>query len=164
MIYGIIVHRGNGKHAFIMRQHSKFKSAVEEQMLAPYIVKIIEEETGDSFLLAEKIATYVREHHLEMEMPIDLTGISRSACLSAEERTEMLETSVRVLARKLEEAEHRIWELEYAHWCAHVHSVSASYELEQNNAIIGIAQRELECEHISEAALRYEQYQVDNLQ
>ena len=164
MLYGIIMHRGSGKYSFMMRPLTKFKNAEEERLLSPHIAAILEEETGDGFLLAEKIAAYVRKHNLSMETPIDLTGVARSACLSQDERTEMLQTSVRVLAKKLEDAERKIWELEYAHWCAHSYSVSASHELGQIEEILRIAREDLECEHIYEATMKYEQWKADHLQ
>lgn len=163
MIYGLIIHRGLGKHAFIMRQWTKFQSLQEEQLLTPHIVKIIEEETSDGFLLAEKIAAYVREHSLKMEMPIDLTGIARSVNLSQDKRMEMIQTSVRVLAQKLEAAERKNWELEYAHWCAHVYGVGASYQLERTGEIIRIASEELECGHLAEATSKYEEWKSKHL-
>ena|SRR3989344_2869211 len=171
MIYGIIyLHSGYGeraKYAFIMRQYEKFTSREEESRLPLFIRTIIEEETGDGYLLAEKIAQYARDNHIEFETPIDLTGIQRSACLSDDERREMLETSVRVLARKLEECRRRLWDAEYAHWCANQHLGCAEYVLDNNKNVLQIALTKFGNESISDAihmaTEEYEKYRLQHL-
>ena len=171
MIYGIIyLHSGYGeraKYAFIMRQYEKFTSREEESRLPLFIRTIIEEETGDGYLLAEKIAQYARDNHIEFETPIDLTGIQRSACLSDDERREMLESSVRVLARKLEECRRRLWDAEYAHWCANQHLGCAEYVLDNNKNVLQIALTKFGNESISDAihmaTEEYEKYRLQHL-
>ena len=171
MIYGIIyLHSGYGeraKYAFIMRQYEKFTSREEESRLPLFIRTIIEEETGDGYWLAEKIAQYARDNHIEFETPIDLTGIQRSACLSDDERREMLETSVRVLARKLEECRRRLWDAEYAHWCANQHLGCAEYVLDNNKNVLQIALTKFGNESISDAihmaTEEYEKYRLQHL-
>ena len=171
MIYGIIyLHSGYGdraKYTSIMRSYEKFASREEESRLSPFIRTIVEEETGDGFLLAEKIARYARDNHIELEMPIDLAGIQRSACLSDDERREMLETSVRVLARKLEECRRRLWDAEYAHWCANQHLGCAEYVLDNNKNVLQIALTKFGNESISDAihmaTEEYEKYRLQHL-
>ena len=163
MLYGIIYDRGGGKYAFMMRQYTTFRSLEEENSLLPHIVAIIEEETGDGFLLAEKIAQYVREHHLTLEIPLDLTGISRAASLSDAERMEMLGTSVRALAQKLDESQRKTWELEFAHWCANKQHEVMEYLLGEIKAIIGVAQIEFYCKHIARAFEKYEKDKQERL-
>lgn len=171
MIYGIVYRKsGQGdraKYACLMRQYEKFSSREEESRLSPFIRTIIEEETGDGYLLAEKIAQYARDNHIELDMPIDLAGIQRSACLSDDERLEMLETSVRVLARKLEESRRKLWETEYAHWCVSQVLGSAEYVLDSNNSVLKIAIEQFGDEPISEAIplanAEYEKYRLAHL-
>ena len=167
-MYGIIYYKGVGKYSFFCRQFVKFRDPEEERLIAPFIKTIIEEETGDGILLMEKMAQYVRENHLELEFPIDLIGIEKSANLSDRDRIEMLETSVRALAQQLEDAQRKAWELEYARWYANNNLVSVEFILSQNAEILEIAISKFGDENISDALLKateaYKQDIQDHLQ
>lgn len=155
MLYGIIYYRGqNGEYGFIARRQ-KFDSAEEQKQLSPYILAILQEETGDIFLLEQKVLRYAKENGVTIVHDFSSSDVDEVAEISTEERIEMLESSVRALAAKLEAVQREKWELEYAAWCVNQQQddvVRSEFLLGEASAIMKIARNQFGCKHIKRAA------------
>lgn len=166
MLYGIIYSRGNGKYAIKKRRFLKFLSRDEEIRLGPFIRTIIEEQTMYEPALDKKIAQYIRDNHLEMEMPIDILT-NECAAMSDSERIKKLEMTIDLYALLVDQLQHRAWDLEYAHWCADHSLGSAEYVLDHNQEVLQIAITKFGNESISDAiekaTAEYEDYRRDHL-